>query len=141
MAVNGAGHRQVPHTADVRLEAWAPSRAGCVAEAVAAMVESFAVPAATARPGSARFTVAAAPAADQLAAVLDEVIFRLDTAGELPVRARAAELPDGAMEITAATVPAAEAALVGAVPKAVSLHELAFAGGPDGWRCRVTLDV
>jgi SHS2 domain-containing protein len=31
--------------------------------------------------------------------------------------------------------------MVGAVPKAVSLHELRFDGGPAGWSCGVTLDV
>ncbi|SCE66445.1 Archease protein family (MTH1598/TM1083) [Micromonospora haikouensis] len=39
---SGRGRRSVAHTADVRIEAWAPDREGCVAEAVAAMVETFA---------------------------------------------------------------------------------------------------
>jgi hypothetical protein len=34
MAGIAAGHRGVPHTADLRIEAWAPSRDGCIRQAV-----------------------------------------------------------------------------------------------------------
>jgi SHS2 domain-containing protein len=30
---------------------------------------------------------------------------------------------------------------IGAVPKAVSLHELHIVGNADGWSCAVTVDV
>lgn len=36
------GHRTVPHTADLRIEAWAPTAELCIAEAVRAMVWGFA---------------------------------------------------------------------------------------------------
>lgn len=36
------GHRSVPHTGDLRVEAWAPTREECIAEAVRGMVASFA---------------------------------------------------------------------------------------------------
>lgn len=36
------GHRAVAHTADIALEAWGDSREECLAEAVRALVESFA---------------------------------------------------------------------------------------------------
>ncbi len=41
MADNTSGHRSVPHTADLRIEAWSPSREGCIGEAVRGTVESF----------------------------------------------------------------------------------------------------
>ncbi|WP_420884068.1 archease [Micromonospora sp. CPCC 205547] len=40
----GYGHRRVPHTADVRIEAWAPDQESCLAEAVDALVETFVDP-------------------------------------------------------------------------------------------------
>jgi Archease protein family (MTH1598/TM1083) len=43
------GHRSVPHAADPRVEAWAPTREECLAEAARGLVDSFAVVAA-ARP-------------------------------------------------------------------------------------------
>ncbi len=36
------GHRNVPHTADLRIEAWGPTREDCIAEALRGLVESFA---------------------------------------------------------------------------------------------------
>jgi len=39
----GQGHHTVPHTADLRVEAWAPTREECMAEAVRGLVDSFAV--------------------------------------------------------------------------------------------------
>lgn len=36
-----SGHRSVPHTADLRIEAWAPTRDGCIRQAVLGTVESF----------------------------------------------------------------------------------------------------
>ncbi len=41
MADSGCGHRTVPHTADLRIEAWAPTRDGCIRQAVLGTVESF----------------------------------------------------------------------------------------------------
>ncbi|MEU6969505.1 archease [Kitasatospora aureofaciens] len=49
-----SGHRAVPHTADLRLVAWAPTAEGCVREAVRAVVEGFADTSGPGRPGSAR---------------------------------------------------------------------------------------
>jgi SHS2 domain-containing protein len=37
--------------------------------------------------------------------------------------------------------PTREACLPGAVPKAVTLHELRFARSEAGWSCAVTIDV
>ena len=36
------GHRALPHTADLIVEAWAPSRSGCLEELVRGVVETFA---------------------------------------------------------------------------------------------------
>jgi SHS2 domain-containing protein len=140
-----AGHRIVPHTADVALEAWAPSRNACIAEAVRALAESYT----SARPDEASGTVTAAVRActgpDLLVAVLNEAIFVAEVRGEVPVDASvddAGGCTGAGAIIRFACVPAAGVDVVGAVPKAVSLHELEF--GPDssgGWRCHVTVDV
>ncbi|MFI7608375.1 archease [Micromonospora sp. NPDC049366] len=135
------GHRCVPHTADVRIEAWAPTREACVAEAVAALVESF-IDSAGARPGPEReFRAPPADDEDLLVGVLDEVIFRMDTADELPLTSEVSDDGDGGLLVRWRVTGTDAVELVGAVPKAVSLHELRF--GPDGdrWSCAVTLDV
>ena len=85
MAGIAAGHRGVPHTADLRIEAWAPSRDGCIRQAVLGTVDSF-LDVSSARPHrllSRRSTAGSDD--DLLVAVLEEVIFLLDTVGEAPV--------------------------------------------------------
>lgn len=135
-----SGHRTVPHTADLRVEAWAPTRELCIAEAVVGAVESFAD---TAYSGVTSRRVARLHAVrdeDLLVAVLDEVIFRLETAAEIPVAVDVG-VADRGVEARFTMAPAAELSQVGAVPKAVSLHELHLAPGPHGWSCSVILDV
>lgn len=149
------GHRTVPHTADLRVEAWAPTAGGCVAEAVRAMVESFADTSGAAPVGERAHTVAAGSGEELLVAVLEEVVYRLDAHGEIPLdvevdadmatdtgagASRAAGGgPGTAVRFRMADATAARE--VGAVPKAVSLHDLRVRHGPDGWACGVTLDV
>ncbi|MDR3656372.1 MAG: archease [Mycobacterium sp.] len=41
MAHNRSGHLTVPHTADLRIEAWAPNRDGCIRQAMLSTVESL----------------------------------------------------------------------------------------------------
>ncbi|MFI6825025.1 archease [Micromonospora sp. NPDC050187] len=135
------GHRRVPHTADVRVEAWAPTREGCLAEAVAAVVESFADVGGAAPTGTAGFDVPAGRDEDLLVGLLDEVVFRLETEGTLPVAAEVADTGDGGLRVRWRTVGTDTVELVGAVPKAVSLHGLRFDRDPTGWSCAVTLDV
>ncbi|MEV0155227.1 archease [Micromonospora sp. NPDC050686] len=135
------GHRAVPHTADVRVEAWAPTREECLAEAVTALVATF-VDTEGASPGAeSGFSVPAGPDDDLLVGVLDEVIFRLETAGTLPLTTRVDPAPDGGLRVRWRTADTDAVELVGAVPKAISLHELRFGPGGDGWSCAVTLDV
>jgi SHS2 domain-containing protein len=140
-----SGHRTVAHTADLRLEAWSPTMAGCVTEAVRAMVEGFADTTAARPVGERSCEVTADSDEDLLAAVLEEVVYRMDVEGELPLDTRVLAIRDTADgRLLSARFDMADADTaepVGAVPKAVSLHGLRLSGGPDGWTCRVTVDV
>lgn len=134
------GHRSVPHTADVRIEAWASSRERCVAEAVAGLVDSFAEISEGQPTQTVEFQVPPGTDENMLVAVLDEVIYRMDVEGLLPVDAEVTEA-GGGLDVRLRMVGSDRVELVGAVPKAVSLHELCFARDAAGWSCRVTLDV
>ncbi|WP_326598986.1 archease [Streptomyces sp. NBC_01803] len=141
-----AGHRGVPHTADLRVEAWAPTREECLAEAVRGVVEAF-VDVTGVVDGDAggggqpwETVVRADDDEDLLTGLMDELVYRLDTAGEVPLDVRAEAVPGGVRAVWR-TADVGALPLVGAVPKAVTLHGLAFGPGPDGWRCSVTLDV
>ncbi|MFF9510568.1 archease [Streptomyces sp. NPDC014724] len=140
-----SGHWAVPHTADMQVEAWSPTVAGCMGEAVRAVVEGFADTSGAAVVGDREFAITAASDEDLLVSVLEQVVYRMDAGGEIPLDVDVGEIRsvgDGRglsvrfrMADTATVVP------VGAVPKAVSLHDLQLRCGPGGWTCRVTLDV
>jgi SHS2 domain-containing protein len=135
-----AGHRAVPHTADVRVEAWGPGREQCLAEAVRAMVETFADLRGV-RPTAVRCARIDEPRDDDLlAALLDEIIFRLEVHGEVPVDIEA-ETTDTGLDVRLAVADLAAVEITGAPPKAVSWHELRLAPGPYGWSAAVTIDV
>lgn len=128
------------HTADIRIEAWAPSRELCVAEAVAAMVESFADLTGHEPSGAVEVLVDSGSDEDLLIDVLDEVIYLVETAGQLPVAAHV-ERHGGGLRVRFEMADAELAEPVGAAPKAVALHDLRFGADRTGWSCAVTLVV
>ena len=80
----GCGHRSVPHTADLRIEAWGPTREDCIAEAVRGLVESFADISETTHQRVIEHHLDAGSDADLLAAAVEEVIYHLDTRWDDP---------------------------------------------------------
>lgn len=136
--VQGIGPCRIRRT--LRIEAWAPTRDGCIRQAVLGTVESF-LDLESAHAVHTRLRRLTADRDDDLlVAVLEEVIYLLDTVGETPVDLRLRDV-DGGVDVTFATTDASTLVQVGAVPKAVSLNELRFSQGRHGWRCAVTLDV
>jgi protein archease len=140
MAHSASGYRSVAHTADFRIEAWAPTRNGCIRQAVLGTVASF-LDTSSARPNHTLVRRLTAERDDDLlVAVLDEVIYLLDTTGDAPVDVEV-NGTDSDVEVTFAMADAGRLPQIGAIPKAVSLSELRLAREPASWRCSVTLDV
>lgn len=137
-----AGYRLVDHTADLTLEAWGEDRAACLAQAVHAMVASFAdVDEVAAARRHDEFVLGPAPAEDVLVELLGEVIYLLDTAGAVPVEVDLHDREDGALVGAFGTVSVSAVAPSGAVPKAVTYHRLRVERSQEVWHCRVTIDV
>ncbi|MGW0564318.1 archease [Streptomyces sp. NPDC003016] len=134
------GHRTVPHTADLRVEAWGAGREQCLVEAVLGMVESFADLSGVRASAVRQVRVAEGSDDDLLASLLDEVVFRLEVHGEVPVDVEAVPV-DGGLEVRMAVADVRSVPITGAVPKAVSWNELHLAPDPYGWSCAVTVDV
>ena len=138
----GCGHRSVPHTADLRIEAWGPTREDCIAEAVRGLVESFADVSGTGYQHATERHLTAGSDADLLAAAVEEVIYRLDTDGEIPAAVEVSRAADGGIDLTLRVVDAAAVEIIGAAPKAASLSGLTCAPDASGrWSCAVTIDV
>jgi SHS2 domain-containing protein len=137
-----SGHRGVPHTADLGIEAWADTREECVAEAVRALVNSFAEPGARSQRRAVKRHVAGETDADLVAAAIEEVIYGLDTRGEIPVAVAAHRAADGGIDLTLHVVDLDQVEITGAVPKAATLSGLRCAREESGrWSCAVTVDV
>lgn len=134
------GHRTVPHTADVRVEAWAPTRDECVAEAVLAAVETYVDTSGVHAQTAHEWRLPDSSDEDLLVAVLDEVIYLSDATSRVPVDIEIVPDEEG-VEVRLDMVDVTRLPQTGAVPKGVSLHGLRLAAGPEGWSCSVTLDV
>ena len=136
------GHRTVPHTADLRVEAWAPTREACLAEAVRGLVDSFAVVASARARHTAERRFIAGCDEDLLVAIIEEVIYRLDADGEIPVAVTVRPAPEGGVILVLPLADLSEAEITGAAPKAASLHDLRCAPDATGrWSCAITIDV
>jgi len=136
------GHRSVPHTADLRFEAWGPTREDCIAEAVRGLVESFADVSGAGCHQAIECHLTAGSDADLLAAAIEEVIYGLDTSGQIPVAVAVGRTADGGIDLALRVVDASTVEIIGATPKAASLSGLACAPeASGGWSCAVTVDV
>jgi SHS2 domain-containing protein len=136
-----SGHRALPHTADVILEAWAPSREACIAEAVTGLVDTF-VDVSQSRATAThvfRIPVSTDPAA--LVSVLEEALYVLDMNGQVPIATSISDTDEGVMEGSFTLVDAGDSELKGSVPKGISLSGLEFTSEAGRWHCRVTVDV
>lgn len=134
------GYRSVPHTADIRIEAWADTRERCLAEAVRALVAGFAD--VTGCPQTSQIEALIDPGtdADQLLDLLDEVIYRLETEGQIPLSAEVMSLEAG-LRVRFTMTDVRHAVPIGAAPKAVSLHDLHLAADDEQWTAAATVDV
>ncbi len=138
----GCGHTSVPHTTDLRIEAWGPTREDCIAEAVRGLVESFADISGTTYQHATEHHLGADSDADLLAAAVEEVIYQLDTDGTIPAAVEVSQAADGGIDLTLRVVDATAAEIIGAAPKAASLSGLTCALDASGrWLCAVTIDV
>lgn len=79
-----AGHRTAAHTADLIVEAWAPTREGCLAEAVAALTDSYADTSTATAAGRHTFRITAGSDDQTLVGVLEEALYVLDAFGKVP---------------------------------------------------------
>src|SRR5690606_25274741 len=114
------------------------------AEAVRGLVESFAHVADPVPDDSVTLVVTEKDDEALLVTVLDEVIYQVEVHGRLVVDVSADErtgAAEGQTEVRLATVPVETADQVGAVPKAVSAHELRFGRDAGMWRAHVVVDV
>jgi SHS2 domain-containing protein len=142
--MTGRGHRILPHTADLIVEAWGPDLAACVEEAIAALI-SICVNVRSASIECTRWAhIGPGSYESLLLAALDEVIFLLDTSPDVPVGADVFLRGDDVGEhLDLGLLLAAPASVepAGSGPKAISRSGLEVDASPDGVRCCFLVDV
>jgi SHS2 domain-containing protein len=136
-----AGHRTLSHTADVIIEAWAPTRDACLAQAVRALVDTFAdtSPVSVTRPVPLR--ILTGEDTELLVALLEEVVYLVDVLAVVPVDAVVHAVDGGGIGGCLDVALLAEVNIVGPAPKGIARSELAIEGGDGLWRCRAIVDV
>ena len=136
------GHAVLPHTADVIVEAWAPSRTGCLEELVRGVVETFADTRKASAIREIPLEVNAALDEDVVVALLEDVLYLLDADGFVVIDVALEEDEEnGSFEGTFWVALVDDVASKGAPPKGVSRSELFFGPADSMWRTRVVLDV
>lgn len=136
-----AGHRILPHTADVIVESWGADRAACLEEAGRALVETFADVDDVLAPNGVTVTLSSTLDEDLLVELLEDVIFELDAHGAVPVEISLEATEEGGVAGFFDTAPVDDVVMVGAAPKGVSRSELEIGPDDGGWRCRAVIDV
>jgi SHS2 domain-containing protein len=139
--MSGSGHRLMPHTADLTVTSWAPSREECLVEAVHGLVDSFADTGGVGPVRRVPFSCSAGPDTEVLVRLLEEVIYLLDTADVVPVHVVAARSSGGGLTGHFDVADRGAVRPVGPAPKAVTRHHLSLASDAGTWRCSVTVDV
>jgi SHS2 domain-containing protein len=136
-----SGHRLLPHTADVIVEAWGPTRDACLREAIQGLVEVFADVDGVVASARLPLTLPPEEGEDLLVALLEEVLYLLDTEDVVPVDATITEIAGGGLHGEFLVAPTGAVAQQGSIPKAIAHHGLEFRQQAGRWRCRVTIDV
>jgi SHS2 domain-containing protein len=135
------GHRSLSRTGSVLIEAWAPTRSGCFAEAVRALVDRFADTTSVVVTQSTPLRIEAGSDTELLATLLEEVVFLREVFGLLPAGVVVDEALDGGLGGTLDLAPLDGIKIVGPAPRAVCREELEFAWDGELWACRARVQV
>jgi SHS2 domain-containing protein len=130
------GYRWVEHTGELELEIEAPTEAAVFADALLAFAELVS----DGEPGESVSLELSVPGHDRarlLAEWLDELVFRAETEGVVPVAVERIELGDDELTATVRGVRGNPRPVV----KGVTHHRLAFERVRRGFRATVVLDV
>ena len=139
------GHRSVPHTADLSIEAWSPELRGCLSEMCVALVEEFVEFPDVGDTDRRPFRLLAPDRPRLLAALVDEVIFAVDAEGLVPHDVGIEDLGDStggwSCTGTMTVVPLSRCRQIGSAPKSVSLSGLDVSPTASGWIARAVIDI
>lgn len=134
------GHRLLPHTADVIVEAWGVDELTCAEEAARGLLE-LCVSGVPEPEAGLWMSEVAVSQPDVVRSVLDDVVFALDTSECVPVSAHVDRTADSRVMLSLGLARRDSVRLTGAAPKAIVMMA-PEPTGPDGLsRCCFIVDV
>ena len=134
------GHRLLPHTADLIVEAWGPDDVTCAEEAARALIEICV--AGDPDPDAGHWVSRVSGSErDLVRAVLDELLFALDTSVPAPVSVDVDRLDPSEVTIRLGLAARESVQATGAAPKAIVMMPSEQGGPEASWRCRFIIDV
>jgi SHS2 domain-containing protein len=132
----------VSHTADLIIEGWGATAFECLEEAARALVDTFADAGDVVATDTVPVMFELPPDEDEtLVAVLEEIVYLLDTRDVVPVDVSLEATEDGGVGGYFETAPASQVAVRGATPKGVSRSQLELGHDDGRWHCRAVIDV
>lgn len=134
-----SGYRWQRHTTDLRIEAWAPSREKCVAQAVRGLVNCVVERAGDAV-STVEFEVGGETDEELLFGVLDEVLYRMDVSGQVPVTSTVRAGSRG-LDVTCGMAELRNMEPVSGMPKSDALRKPRLSKGPGYWSCTISVGV
>ena len=140
--MGSAGWRELPHTADLEIELWAPNEAELLRVGARAIAALVAPESDVATPGPDRLAVEvdALDPPDRLVRWLNEVLIRAVAEGFLTTGADLELVGEGGLRATLHGHAAAHDAITAEL-KSVTYHDLLLEVGAGGARARVVIDV
>lgn len=139
MATVESGHRTVPATGGVVLDAWGHNRGQCFSQAVHALVAAFAdvTWAETSEPAPIHLE----PDSDEslLVALLEEVLWLVRVLGVVPVDGAVVDTEDGGLAGCFDVAAITHVRILGRVPRAVTRPRVEGDDTRAVWRCQVSL--
>ena len=130
----------LPHTADLIVEAWGPDDLACAEEAARALIEICVAGVPDPEAGQWIAQVSGSEC-DLVGAVLDEVVFALDTSIPAPVSADVDRVGPSEVTIRLGLADPESVRATGAAPKAIVMLSPEQAGREATLRCRFIVDV
>ncbi len=134
------GHRTLPHTTRLTVEAWAPTRAACYAEAARGLVATFADTSQVVVTQTMPLRIESASDEELLHALLEEAIFVVQVLGMVPTDVVVEEADDGGLGGTVDLASVESATLTAEVTAAMSRSGLEFRFDGDLWTCRAMIE-
>jgi len=135
-----AGHLVHAHPSSVDVEAWGPSRAGCLEELVRGMVETLGGARSESQTQSLPFRLGATSDAELVLALLDDLYFLFDSDDFVVADVSLHEDDDGNLDGMYSLVALDDAGASNSARKRTVRTNAEFAPDGPGWRALVVID-